>query len=79
MFDHLSDNLKVRDFLAWTGETAFRIGWYCALVVRYVQRPERGKGISTRARGVKSLWAYLSKPYIQLNFYNREINILGER
>ena len=35
---------------------------------------------STRARGVvKSLWAYLSKPYIQLNFYNRKINILDER
>ena len=34
---------------------------------------------STRARGVKSLWAYLSKPYIQLNFYNREIKILDER
>lgn len=31
---------------------------------------------STRARGVKSLWAYLSKPYIQLNFYNRKIKIL---
>jgi len=37
--------------------------------------------ISTRARarGVKSLWAYLSKPYIQINFYNRKINILDER
>ncbi len=35
---------------------------------------------STRARGgVKSLWAYLSKPPIQLNFYNREIKILDER